>query len=171
MAGFMTEVRQPKRVATVLAVAGGVLMFFVVNTQWTHRFYGDAWWFVSPEHSLYRLLGVVALFGALYRVEHLLVRTRVGQLCTVIGQESLSFYIVHLVLVYGTVLNPGIDAVLQGKLNPYTFVLVTLAVAVATYAITMGWRNLKQNDNKRARFFLLAFAGLFVLVFLLAPTY
>lgn len=169
--GYFAEVREPKRVATVLAVAGFALLFFLVNTKWTHHMYYEMWWFVSPEHSLYRLLGVVAFFGVLYRAEHYLTHTRIGKTLCIIGQESLGFYMVHLLIVYGSVLNPGITAWLQGKLNPYTFALVTIAVAVATYGIVMAWRNLKQSDSTRAQFVLWAFAALFVLVFVIAPTY
>ncbi len=83
-----------------------------------------------------------------------------------IGKESLVVYLIHLMIVYGSVVNPGFRQWFGGRLLAGPAVAVALGLATVMLAMGWSWNNAKVRWPRYARFFRNALVAL-LLVFLL----
>jgi phosphoglycerol transferase MdoB-like AlkP superfamily enzyme len=84
---------------------------------------------------------------------------------SIIGAESLAIYVAHLIVVYGSPLNPGMGAIL-GK----TFSLPAatgLAIILIISMLLFGrlWYTMKSEYERPSRFFQIATALVLLLIF------
>lgn len=171
--GFLLQSEHRRRFAAILACCAFVVAVIASHMEDFHLYYGgwDDWWRTSPEHSLYRLAGVIAAFGVLFLLEQRIAPTRTGTILRHAGQESLGFYVVHLLIVYGSVVNPGITKLLAERLTLAECFALTLLIIAITYTIITVWHRLRLERPVLARRLVIAAAAIFLLVFLLAPGY
>ena len=127
------------------------------------------WWRMWPGHSLFRTGGAMLFFAALYLINEWLGRSRVGGFLQRCGQESLFIYFWHLVIVYGSIFNPGIRYLYPKELSPLSCALVICAIWAAMYTTAMMWRDYKTSHPRAAFWTLVSLGVLFVAVFFLNP--
>lgn len=127
------------------------------------------WWHISPLHVLFRLSGTVALLGVLYLADAWIARRRFSTLLLLAGQQSLWIYVVHLLLVYGSVGGKGLSAVVGRTLSPATTFLLIIGIGVATMASAWGWAELKRTMPAVVRTVTITAVAIGVLTFLILP--
>lgn len=117
--------------------------------------------------QMLRFAWAIGISSALFLVERrITVPTRIP---LILGRESLFIYIAHLVVVYGSVLAPGLNQRLGPTLTiPQgigVFVLVGTAVAVAAW----GWHELHARYRRVAAGLTLAGVASFLYAFMTRP--
>lgn len=148
----------------------GTALVAVVLKASGFTFFGETrWWISSPGHCLYRTGLVAAGFALLYGINEWLARRPLGGVLQHCGQEALFVYYWHLVIVYGTIYNPGLRHLSQARWNPAAVALVTAALIPLMYGTAMMWRDYKLEDTRRARWTLAVAMIFFVLIFILRP--
>jgi uncharacterized membrane protein len=130
--------------------------------------YND-WWLSSPGHALFRTSGTIFLFSILYLLQEKIAAFKAGEFLKNAGQESLFIYIFHLAIVYGSVLNFGLNAFLQDRLTPLTTFILIAVITWASYSMAMMWKNYKTQDSTRARRLMFSLGTLFLLGYFLIP--
>ena len=125
-------------------------------------------WGVSPSYALLRLAGLLIL---LQLVERAAVRGRPGiGTLALIGHETLLVYVLHLCLLYGSVVGPTTP--LGGLAGSLGF-LGCLAVLVAMVPVLLGaawlWHRTKREMPRGARLLLAFSTAAFVVQFLTRP--
>lgn len=172
MGALVQSVRRD-RFAAILAGCAFAVAVIASYTEHLPLYYGgwDDWWRTAPGHSLYRLGGVMAAFGVLYLLERWMAPTKAGVILRHAGQESLGFYLVHLLIVHGSVLNPGLTKLFAGRLTLAECWGVALVVMIATYLMIALWHRLRLERPDFTRRVVVAAGVVFLLIFLLAPGY
>lgn len=133
-------------------------------------FFGEQrWWISSPGHALYRTGLVAAAFALLFGLNEWLSRRPLGGILQRCGQEALFIYYWHLVIVYGTIFNPGLRQLSREHWSPWAVALVTAALVPLMYGTAMMWRDYKLEDPRRARWTLAAAMVFYMLIFVLRP--
>ncbi len=127
------------------------------------------WWRMWPPHSLFRTAGAMMGFAGLYFAEGWLSRSRLGGFLQRCGQESLFIYFWHLVIVYGSLWNPGIRYLYHKELAPLPAAVISIAIAAVMYYTAMMWREYKTREPRRAFWTLVVIGILYVVVFFLNP--
>lgn len=107
----------------------GVLLFFGSKQVliWINSF-------VIPEHILifkldwlFEKLGmVIIILSILLAVESFVLKIKKNNLFLKIGQNTLSIYILHMIILYGSITHLGINDFLHKKLDPYEILIYTL---------------------------------------------
>lgn len=102
-------------------------------------------WYTSPAYFLIRLGLLFVIAPAVWlaagrigpRARHLLV----------IGRESLLVYVLHLLVLYGSVINPGLNLVglLPARLGPAESIAVFGGLCVLMYAAARSWQALRSG--------------------------
>lgn len=84
-----------------------------------------------------------------------------------IGKESLVVYLIHLMIVYGSVVNPGFRQWFGSRLPALTALTVALGLATAMLALGWSWNTAKVCWPRYARLFRNALIALLVTLFIL----
>jgi uncharacterized membrane protein len=131
---------------------------------------------VYPVHDVWKAnplivtarLGFVALAtAAVFYAEHSLkVRSTVAQ---IMGRESLFIYILHLVILYGSVLNRGLQQTITSALTVFQSTLVFLLIAGLSALCAFGWYYFKKNYSGASTAVQFSIAGILLILFILRP--
>lgn len=173
--GFLLTSKRPQMTAVLFGLAGFLapfVAFHVKDRVFTYPGMGEAFpsdWFPSPGHSLFRLGGVVFVFSSLYLLEKWDLRGRIAWVFARNGQESLSMYFSHLVLVYGTLLTPSLETLAPGRLHPLEVVGLFVAITLLCSALAAGWHSFKEKNPRRATAVLAGLVAVALIFFFLAP--
>ena len=92
--------------------------------------------------------------------------SRVLQLC---GQESLYIYVLHLVVVYGPVLNSRLSYLSGGKIGPGIVFLVTVVLCGFCYFTARLWHESKKQYPVLTRRVIAGAISLYLVTFLVMP--
>lgn len=150
-----------KRLSMVSAalIAGSLLLSLVPITIYPpHDFFK-----ANPIFFAVRAGSIALLTAGMWLLEQH-IRTPVRWI-SIIGAESLAIYVAHLIVVYGSPLNPGMGAIL-GK----TFSLPAatgLAIILIISMLLFGrlWYTMKSEYERPSRFFQIATALVLLLIF------
>jgi len=150
-------------VAGMAAIAVAVLIANIPVTLYPpHDF-----WKVNPAVIMARFGFLLIAASSLYFAEEMI---RVPpRLPAVMGSESLFIYIVHLVIIYGSVLNNGLAAYYGGSLSIGQAFLAFLVVFAAMSVFAYGWHTLKTKHKGWALFVRIAIVWLLVFYFISRP--
>ncbi len=85
------------------------------------------------------------------------------------GRESLFIYVVHLVIIYGSVVNLGLKHLFPPVLSVVESLLVFVVVFLVTISFTYGWHQFKKNHKRPALAVRFAAVGVFLYLFLTNP--
>ena len=99
--------------AAVLFIGFGFL------AQWIETFfYTGSSVFSSDPHLIFIRLGFVLLLNSIVAFIALKIEN-IPKLLILIGRNTLLIYIVHLVILYGSAWNPGLDLIFANNLNAW----------------------------------------------------
>ncbi len=148
-------------VGCVLLAAGVVTIHFRVRATGT----SPSW---SPEQSLLRIGGVMILMCFAWLME----RVGVARRCKAaffLSEDTLIAYVTHLILVYGSVLGPGIEKIIGPTLGIWGLLIVFAGVSIVTVAFTYSWNWLKKENLKIMKILQTAMAAAFLAAYCLRP--
>ncbi|MFA6569923.1 MAG: hypothetical protein WCT77_01665, partial [Bacteroidota bacterium] len=169
-AWFM-QFENKKKLATILAISGWGLMFLLYYTRAYTEAYPAVvnWWLASPAHSFFRLSGAIGVFSLLFLLEKFYKNNRVGDVLRLSGQESLFMYTFHLMIVYGSIVNLGLNYFLGPRLGPPETIFTFIAATVMTYWGAVVWNSFKTKSPVQARWLMVSFTILFIIGFIINP--
>lgn len=147
-----------------------ILLFFLKYSPFDFPGHED-WWHSSPGHALYRTSIIVLVMCLLYLFQERIDRSRFSNALRLCGQESLFFYIFHLMLVYGTIANFGLVYLASHRYSYWETGLVLVVITAVTYSLASMWNSYKRNEAKKASHLVFWLMALFMVIFLLVPSY
>ena len=146
-----------------LAVAGGLFLAAVPFSFYrTYDF-----WYTSPSYFLVRFGLLLLIAAGVWRIARSLEGR--GPRFLVIGRESLFVYVLHLLLLYGSVVNPRLNLVglLPAEFGLAGCIAVFAALSGAMFAAALGWQALRSKHPAAYRLTQAALgAGVLLLFFL-----
>ena len=146
----------------LLAVIGIVVSFISLNLFPAHDY-----WKVNPPLNLFRSGILLVVTGTLFFLDR---AYRIPfSFPTVIGRESLTIYVVHLMIIYGSVINPGLGLNWRGRLDISEALLVFGSVSVIVFTLAYSWNHLKLNFRGWALLVKLAVAATLIFSFVNRP--
>jgi uncharacterized membrane protein len=169
---ILVNAKDPARTASVMrkyaALNVGTLILALTVMYLPFDIYpSHDFWKSNPTMFLVRLNAVGLVASAIFLVERWW--KSIPDFPSIIGRESLFVYVVHLVIVYGSVVNRG----LSQRIGPTLQVAGALAVFAVVFAviglITVQWYRLKTRHERIASVVTLAGAAAFLLMFAIRP--
>lgn len=103
---------------------------------------------VFPQYAS-RIGLILVIVGILTWAEGVI--SPVTRLCQAIGRESLVVYLVHLVIVYGSVVNRGFSQLLGETLGLLPGLALALGLALVMTALGWSWHQVKRLWPARAK--------------------
>jgi len=169
---ILVNAKDPGRTASVMgryaALNGGILilawtvMYLPFDIYPAHDF-----WKSNPTMFLVRLSAVGLVASAIFLVERWW--KSIPDFPSIIGRASLFVYVLHLVIVYGSVVNRG----LSQRIGPTLQVAGALGVFALVFAviglITILWHRLKTRHETIASAVTYAGAAAFLVMFAIRP--
>lgn len=133
-------------------------------------------WYTSPNYFAIRGGLLLILTACFWYAARFVERSSAAiiRYCsrgtTVLGQESLFVYVLHLVVIFGSVVNPVVN--LQRfsgtSLNLGTTLLITAVLAVVMVVLALGWNILKTRRRLYYRLVQSFAAAVFLYLFLVS---
>ena len=124
-------------------------------------------WKVNPLIICARLGFVLLVTSGVFFAEHSFKIT--SKIPQIMGRESLFIYIIHLIILYGSVVNKGLQQVIMPTLSVVesTFFFVVIFITISTF--TYGWYQLKTHYSQAAMGVRIIVAVTFIYQFLTRP--
>ena len=131
----------------------------------------EDWWHLSAGHAFFRC-GIVSLVLFLfYLARNLVERAGISQFLILCGQESLFIYVFHLMLVYGTVSNFGLQSLALHLWGSGQTALVFVVVTAMSYTLASMWHQYKKVEPRRASRAIFTIMIAFIIIFAMVPSY
>ena len=145
------------------AVVGAALIDWIPASVYPPHDY----WKASPGLILLRLgivLAYVTLFSYVRSIPDIVSRQFAA-----LGRSSLLVYVVHLMLVYGSVLHPGLMQKTGQTLSPPEAIAVAFGVLAVMVLLARGWLYLRAHHTVPSRIVQAGLATGLVYMFLTRP--
>lgn len=140
------------------------LLKATASTPWD-----NAWWSASPQLALFRMSGILAVWGLLYLYETQLQNSSLGKLVQTIGTESLFLYLSHVTIVYSA-LSELTHAVSGSTTAGYAGVAMAFVMLTTPLVLVMlWWHGIKKSKPVLARRFLIMQVAWMILSLLITP--
>lgn len=151
-------------------VALGIAMFIgtliVVNLPFHWYPHHDVWK-VNPLIILARLSFVAVVTSSIFFAEHSIrIPTAIPQ---IMGRESLFIYVLHLIILYGSVLNQGLQQIILPTLSVMQASLIFLVIISGIMLFSYGWYQYKMRYKRAAMATRIAIAAVFIIFFITRP--
>jgi uncharacterized membrane protein len=158
----------------VVAVGCAVIVGMVLLANSPVHLYGPHdFWKVNPAVLFLRTAVVTMMASGMYFVERTLRRDGMIhiplKLPIIMGSESLAIYVVHLLILYGSVVNDGLVYSLGGKLSIAEAFGIFLLMLVAMSAVAYIWHSTKKNFRRESAVVKLALTTVLLLYFVVRP--
>ncbi len=123
------------------------------------------YWFTSPNYFLVRTGALMILLAVFWFAAR--GYASVPRIVTVLGIESLFVYVAHLLVLYGSVVNPGwnVQTIIGSTLGLPSALGVFAAMLMVMLTVAMGWNLLKEKRFHLYRLVQLAAAAVFLFYF------
>ena len=125
------------------------------------------YWKASPNFFLLRLSAVLLVTTGFFYLRKLPVV--IEHPVIALGQASLLVYAVHLVVVYGSAANSGLQQIIGKTLPYYSAAGVGVAVLGAMIALTYLWGYARTHHSWPSRFVQAGFASTIIYLFFTNP--
>ncbi len=151
-----------------IMVHAGIILLAVVMTRLPFDIYpAHDFWKTNPAMFAIRWSAVSIVASILFLVERWIrIPLRVP---LILGRESLFIYILHLLIVYGSVLNRG----LSERIGPTLTIVQAFGTAVLVLAVIVGvsvlWYEFKVRQKTAAAWISAGSAAVFLFEFLRRP--
>lgn len=124
-------------------------------------------WKANPLIIFARLGFVAVVTSGVFFAEHFVkIKSALPQL---MGRESLFIYVIHLIIIYGSVVNLGLKHLFQQNLSVVESLGMFVLVFLITVVFTYGWHVFKKNYKRSALTVRIAAVGVFLYFFLTNP--
>ncbi|MGB8221964.1 MAG: hypothetical protein WCF10_05215, partial [Polyangiales bacterium] len=137
------------------------------------------YWKTSPIFFLTRLGLVLLGFAALCALESLWSRWQPRTIASRhmnakgllqrVGQETLVIYVIHLLVLYGSPISPGLNTLVGGALNLEATSIVAALVLLVSTTVALLWSYGRRRWPARFRSFRYTLAALVLFVALVKP--
>jgi len=124
-------------------------------------------WKVNPLIIFARLGFVLLVTSAVFFVEHSFKIT--SKIPQIIGRESLFIYVLHLIILYGSVMNKGLQQLVLPTLSVVEASAAFFIIFIGIASFTYGWYRLKKEYARVAMIARIILAATFILLFLIRP--
>lgn len=125
------------------------------------------YWRVNPPLNVFRVGVLLVVTGILFFFDRG-NQTRLS-FPALIGRESLTIYVVHLMIIYGSVISPGLGLNWGGRLNVAEALLAFGSVSVFVFMLAYSWNHLKLHFRSWALVLKLAVAATLIFSFVNRP--
>jgi uncharacterized membrane protein len=158
-----------EEVATVLkyvAASAGLAVLAVLALRLPFDVYpSHDYWKSNPSIILVRLCVVSVVASGIFLIERFI--QPFARIPSIMGKESLFVYIVHLLIVYGSVMGPGLNVYIGPTLSVVEALQITILVCVVVMFLAVLWYGFNSNHRSVADRLKLAGAATFLMTFLL----
>ena len=139
-------------------IVGGI----VFDAIPVHLYPHENFWVTSPNYFLIRV-GILMLLAATVWYISRNVHRGTG-FSTMIGRESLFVYVLHLLILYGSAMNPesNLQVMLGSNLNIGQSLLLFFLLTCVLFGVAAGWNYLKHRHFNLYRIVQLAASGGFL---------
>lgn len=143
----------------VLAIIVSVMVtHFPMNLYPEHDF-----WKTNPIVIFARLAFVLVITSSIFFADQTYkIRTQIPQ---IMGRESLFIYVLHLVIIYGSVVNDGLHQYFSKQFTIAQSTFSAIGILLFISLIAYGWYYFKQNFTKSAVVVRYSAAAIFIFLF------
>jgi hypothetical protein len=123
-------------------------------------------WDANPAVFMLRLGTLMLYLVLLFQLERVLADLQIDRqsvsfkAIAVMAQETLSIYVLHLLILYGSVVNIGSVKIVGRSLSLFQAIVFFILLTVLMYLFSMAWHYLK---TRQSRLLSMAQAGVMVL--------
>jgi uncharacterized membrane protein len=150
------------------AVGAGTAVLALLALRLPFDFYPPHdYWKSDPSIILIRLSVVSIVAAGIFLAERYIQGP--SRIPSIMGRESLFVYIVHLLIVYGSVMGPGLGYYIGPTLSLIQALFVTVLVFVVVMFLAVLWHGLNSNHRPVAHRLKIAAAAIFLLAFIVRP--
>lgn len=164
------KLKDERRLMNAIIIAGLVLLAAGIGLAVFRKLnfvYAQAY---RPDQMSARLGVIISFMGFCWYLERWgLARRLKGAFF--LSEESLIVYVVHLLIVYGSVLAPGMATIIGHKLRLPGLILAFIGVAAVTSAFTWGWHWLKKRNLNVLKIVQAGMVVAFILVYIIRRPY
>jgi len=155
-------------VSRYVAISAGLALLALLLQRLPFDFYPPHdYWKSDPSMIFIRLFAVSTAAAVIFLAEQYLKTS--SRIPSIMGRETLFVYIVHLLIVYGSVLGPGLSYFIGPKLSLAETLGVTALVYAVVMSLTVFWYELNSKHRTVAERIKYAAAAAFVLAFVVKP--
>jgi hypothetical protein len=144
----------------IVLLLGVVFDLLPIHVYPTYNF-----WFTSPSYFLIRLGALMVLIAVFWFIAGMIHNP--PRWLTVLGIESLFVYVLHLVIIYGSVLNPffNLRVIFGATLTVFQSTVIFVVLVLAMLGAALFWNFLKRQHHRAYRLVQLAAAIIFFSLF------
>lgn len=168
---FLKAKDQRGRISMVLSYTGlssGLAALALIAAYLPYNLYPvHDYWKSDPSMVLLRITGVSIVAAAIFLAETFIQTP--ARIPSIMGRESLFVYIVHLLIVYGSVMGPGLSFYIGPKLSLLQTLGMTALVFAIVMILTVLWYDLNSKHRTTAERLKYAAAATFLLAFMVKP--
>ena len=123
------------------------------------------YWFTSPNYFLVRIGSLMIVFSSIWYITPRLQKYR--RILTILGIESLFVYVAHLLVLYGSVLNPSCNLLVYfgTNLTLINSVFIFIGLLALMIFAAFFWNYLKTSRPNLYRIVQLAIGGVLLILF------
>ncbi|MFA6468694.1 MAG: heparan-alpha-glucosaminide N-acetyltransferase domain-containing protein [Bacteroidota bacterium] len=143
-----------------------IVSIIVINLP-THMYPLHDVWKVNPLIIAARLGFVLLVTSAVFFAEHSFKIT--SKIPQIIGRESLFIYVLHLIILYGSVMNKGLQHLILPTLSVMEALAAFIIIFFGIASFTFGWYRMKKQFPRIAMAARIMVAMTFIILFLIRP--
>ncbi len=162
--------REKKFMTSVFFIGASAVFIGVMADLLPVRIYPTYnYWFTSPDYFLVRSGSLMMLTAMFWFLESFWRHP--GQAWTVLGRESLFVYVLHLMVLYGSILNPALNLQVKygGKAGLAEGIGIFFCLLLLMLLCATLWSLCKKNYPRLYRGLQVSGGVLFILLFLFRP--
>lgn len=152
-----------KRFLYIGAVFIGVGLLFDAAPFQLYPVYN--FWYTSPNYFAIRIGALLAMIGIIWLITEKIKKP--PRWITILGKESLLVYVVHLIILYGSVINPffSMTRIFGTYLGFMDVLPLFILFTISMIGLAFWWSYLKEKKNNIYRIVQLTAAAVFFIVF------
>ncbi|MCX6139129.1 MAG: heparan-alpha-glucosaminide N-acetyltransferase domain-containing protein [Ignavibacteriales bacterium] len=154
--------------ATIIWTGAGLVLAGIVTGElFYNAFPAHDFWKVNPSVLWGRLGFILIATAALHFFEQSVVIS--SKIPTIMGTESLVIYILHLIILYGSVMNSGLGQTIGGSLGVGKAGAIFLLMLFAMSTFAYVWNVIKKKFYRESVLLKFALAATFLFYFITRP--
>jgi len=138
--------RKPKFVIILFFVGIIFILSSVIGDRIEIAFRGSSdFWGNSPNLVLYRM-GLVLILNSIVSLIAFKLNN-IPKIIIQVGQHTLSIYFIHLIILYGSTWNLGVEYLLGGSFNIWESIIAAIIMIILMIGMVISIRMIKLKSN------------------------